>query len=333
MMARFKVHFAGPLVSFQDRGRIGSLRFGVTGAGPMDRFAYEAVHSMLGQKPGGTVIEISLGGLILECVEGEVTVALAGGGFLWSVGSAPMGDGWQVMHVRQGDKITIRGGGWGSWCYLGFSGEPAVDPWLGSTATHAISGLGGGLLTAGLQFDVQNAELRGERIGAYDCPLLARPLGEVRVVLGPQEHRFAPGMVEVLCSEPFALTDGFDRMGVRLDGPELRLGDALSIPSEPLLRGSLQVSGEQIVTVLLADHHTMAGYPKIATVIGCDVDRLSQLRAGDQVRFRAVRPEEAVAAVREHAGLVEAALDSLAAPRLALDERLMQLNLISGVVG
>ena len=64
--ARFKVSFAGPLVSFQDKGRIGHLRFGVSSSGPMDRLAHRAAHALVGNSNAGSAIEVSLGGLILE---------------------------------------------------------------------------------------------------------------------------------------------------------------------------------------------------------------------------------------------------------------------------
>ena len=120
---------------------------------------------------------------------------------------------------------------------------------------------------------------------------------------------------------------------MRLAGPELALGDALSIPSEPIVRGSVQVSGDGVPTVLLADHQTMGGYPKIATVVDGDLDRLAQCRSGDRVRFQVVEPQAAVAYAREQRALRAAALEEIRAPRASLEERLLSRNLIDGVVG
>ena len=68
--ARLKVGFAGPLVSVQDAGRFGQMRFGVPASGPMDRVACRAAFAALG-RPVGACIEVSLGGLVLEREESD----------------------------------------------------------------------------------------------------------------------------------------------------------------------------------------------------------------------------------------------------------------------
>ena len=86
--ARFRIVFAGPHVAFQDGGRPGLMRFGVTRSGPMDSLAHAAANLAVGRPADATAVEVSLGGLVLDCVEGAVTLAVAGGGFV-------------VAHVRQ----------------------------------------------------------------------------------------------------------------------------------------------------------------------------------------------------------------------------------------
>lgn len=329
--ARFRVIFAGPLVSFQDSGRVGHLRFGVSASGPIDRFSHAAANVMLGNTATNTGIEVSLGGVVLECISGETTIVLAGGCFKLTCADQAS-EGWVARTVRQGDKIAIRAGAWGSWAYLAFAGRLLVDEWLGASATHSMSGFGGGALTTGLEFEVSDAEARENRIGDYACPKIASPQQDVRVVIGPQDQHFEPHSVDAFCTQPFQITDAFDRMGVRLDGPTLVLKNALSIPSEPIVRGSVQVSGDGVPTVLLADHQTTGGYPKIATVISGDVDRMAQLRAGEAIRFRALSAQKAVEAVREYRSFTNDALAQFSAPRATLAEKLQNLNLIDGVV-
>ncbi len=329
--ARFKVVFAGPLVSFQDLGRIGHLRFGVSPSGPMDRFAHGAAQTMVGNRTNETAIEVSLGGLILECIEGETTFAAAGGGFSVICGAA-QNEGWIAQRVLRGDKITLRAGSWGSWAYVAFAGQIEVDTWLGATATHSMSGFGAGALQAGMEFSVKDAEVRERREGQYTCPACAKPASDVHVVIGPQDQHFDPASVQLFTSQSYALTDAYDRMGVRLTGPTLSLLNALSIPSEPIVRGSVQVSGDGVPTVLLADHQTTGGYPKVATVVSRDVDRLTQLRAGDALRFRAISATKAVQYARDQSERDQKALAQIAEPRATLGEKLLNTNLIGGVV-
>lgn len=153
--------------------------------------------------------------------------------------------------------------------------------------------------------------------------------------MGPQDALFDADARVALTAETFHLTDAFDRMGVRLDGPRLSIGGALSIPSEPVARGAIQVAGDGgVATVLLADHQSTGGYPKIATVIGPpDQDGLAQLRARDALRFQAISPAEAVTLARAHAAARATWLAEVTTPpRGTLIERLMRENLVDGVV-
>ena len=151
-------------------------------------------------------------------------------------------------------------------------------------------------------------------------------------MFGPQDRYFSEEKRERLVSEPFALTDAFDRMGVRLSRP--RLADAaLDMPSEPAAIGSIQVSGDGVPTVLLADHQTTGGYPKIATVVSDQVGGLVQHRSRSQISFRRVEPEAAVQELRAHRQQVAVFLASLRAKPTTLLHRLMSVNLIDGVTG
>ncbi|MCA0401336.1 MAG: biotin-dependent carboxyltransferase family protein [Proteobacteria bacterium] len=295
--AVFKVLHAGPHVSVQDGGRRGLMRFGVPASGAMDRNALEVANAALGNDPAAPAIEVSAGGLALECLEGRATFAVVGGGFDVALDEVH-GGAWRIGTIRAGQRLAIRPGHWGSWTYLAFAGHLASTRWLNSAATHGRSGFGGGRLVPGGRVILEEARWREDLVGDIPCPVSARPRGEMRIVLGPQDRFFEPEAIRALLSQPFALTDSYDRMGVRLAGPPLRVNAALDMPSEPILRGSIQVSGEGIATVLLADHQTTGGYPKIATIIAEDLDGFVQLRARNTVTFRAISPAMAVEIAR-----------------------------------
>jgi len=329
--ATLRIGFAGPHVSFQDAGRRGHKRFGVPASGPMDRLSHAAANAALGNAVGTTCLEISMGGLMVECSTGALSIAVAGGKFALDHAGAKSG-GWRVLTLQPGDRLTIRPGAWGSWAYLAVAGDIVAPRWLGHTATHSISGFGGGAITTGQQIRVTNAERREDREGDIAQPGFVPPRGQARVVMGPQDQHFRPQAVQDFQTSRFQLSDAYDRMGVRLNGPRLGLKDVLSIPSEPILRGSLQVAGDGVTTVLLADHQTSGGYPKIATVIAPDLDQMTQLRARDDIRFEAITPDQAVTIARQYAQQRATYLHSIAIPRGSLLQRLMRENLVSGVI-
>ena len=298
--ARLRVAFAGPHVTIQDAGRPRLMRFGVPASGPMDRRSFAIANVALGNEPGAPGIEVSRAGLVLECLSGAVTVAIVGGGFIVELGGQKCGS-WTIVTVRAGQKLTIRPGPWGSWTYLSFAGHLQSETWLGSAATHGPSGLGAGRLMRDQIITISDAETRESRVGSIPCPVWARPLTTLHCVLGPQDRFFSAQALRDFTSARFFLTDAYDRMGVRLRGPALQPEAALSIPSEAILRGSVQVSGDGAATILLADHQTTGGYPKIATVLSDDIDGFVQCRPHAAIRFQDMMPSAAVDLARNRA--------------------------------
>lgn len=287
----------GPIATIQDQGRPGSMRFGVPASGPMDRRSFAIANAALGNPTGAPAVEVSIGGLSLECLEGSVTVAVAGGGFRVEADGIAT-PSWTVRTLCKGAALSIKPGPWGSWTYVAFAGALDANRWLGSAATHQPSGRGGGRLSTGQRLVIREADLRSDRVGTIPFPVTARPRSFVRIVMGPQDRFFPEAVIGDLLSKTFVLTSAYDRMGVRLAGPSLRPDKPLDMPSEPIVRGSIQVAGDGVATVLLADHQTTGGYPKIATIIPDDVDAFAQLRSRDSVAFRSISPGDAVAVTR-----------------------------------
>ena len=325
----FSISFAGPLVTFQDIGRPGNMRYGVSASGPMDIISFEAANAVLGNETKQTAIEISLGGLILQCHEGSITLAITGGDFLIEYQGQKISS-WTVLTIQKGERLSIRAGKSGSWAYLAFSGKLNVKDWLKSNSTHSTSGFGGGVLKTGQKFTLTDASNQANRIG----PILKPSFNTndlIHAVLGPQDQHFMNTAIEIFSDSIFKVSDNYDRMGMQLTGPKLELKSALSIPSEPVVKGSIQVSGDGIPTILLADHQTTGGYPKIATVISSDINRLVQFRSNQSVEFILISSNEALQKTRKFLDMKEKYLQKISISRGTLEQRLMSENLIGGV--
>jgi biotin-dependent carboxylase-like uncharacterized protein len=321
MRAVLLVEAAGPLTTLQDGGRVGHLRHGVTHSGPIDRAGFAAAHVMLGNPVGAAAVEVSHGGVVLRCIEGEVAFALAGGDFVATLDGVSLG-GWNGGVLRPGSRLVVRDGGGSNWATLAFGGEIQCREWLGSSATLALAGLGGGRLVAGDRVVV------GVRPGVEPRNIVppSRENAPVRVVMGPQADSFSDETVAALLGESFAIGPAFDRMGVVLQGAPL-VPLSVSMLSAPVLRGNVQVNGDGVATILLADHQTTGGYPRIASVISADLDRVAQLRSGQSLRFVAVTAGEAVELARAAAACCAG---WMVATRF--EERLAGANLIDGAV-
>ena len=123
--------------------------------------------------------------------------------------------------------------------------------------------------------------------------------GFLRIVRGAHWDRFTPEAQRSLVTNAFAVTPDSDRMGARLDGPELERIDATDLLSEAVAPGTLQVPPNGKPILLLGDCQTIGGYPKIAHVITVDLPMAAQLWPGDAVRFREVSLAEAQDLLRE----------------------------------
>jgi allophanate hydrolase len=325
--ARLLVEAAGPLTTIQDSGRRGWMRFGVSPSGPVDSLAFRAALAAVGAEAGdGLALELSMGGLTLGCREGACGFALAGPGFTAHLDGAPLG-GWTVGTLHAGQRLTVRSGT-GNWGYLALAGTLDVRRWLGRAATHAGAGLGAGAVVAGQELAAEDCRVLAPR--GFAAPPDAAPIDTVRAVLGPQERFFTAADRARLIAEPFRTTARMDRMGLVLDGPAL-VPTSLDMPSEAIAFGNLQVDGAGRITLLLADHQTSGGYPRIATLLSRDAARVAQLPAGAMVRIQPVSAAEAVRIARAEAARQQTWLAAVAEAE-PLETRLMQRNLITARV-
>lgn len=329
MNAKLKIVQVGPSVSVQDGGRAGHLRFGVSGSGAMDRAALVLANAALNNSPLHPAVEVSLGGITVECSEGSVSIAIVGGAFNSQLNNAAI-PAWSMCSMQAGDTLKIRPGTWGSWCYLAFAGQLKSPKWLNSYSVHLNSGVCGKPLQQDDILNVTNAVVVANETCSLGDPESLQPQNLIRAVIGPQERFFDTATIEKLFDHGFTVSNEYDRMGMRLTGCTLPINAALDMPSEPISRGSLQVPGHGDPICLMADHHTAGGYPKIATVISADQDTLSQHRTGDTVRFVAVTTAQAVQIAREHASQFDQALKAMLLNKVSVTERLWASNLISG---
>ena len=96
------------------------------------------------------------------------------------------------------------------------------------------------------------------------------------------------------------VTNNTDRMGARLEGYKLEHLNSFNIPSEGIAKGSIQVPGDGQPIVLLNDHPTVGGYPKIAHIITADYNNFIQKQPGSEITFKKVSLKEAELAFNEH---------------------------------
>ena len=279
------VEQAGPFTTVQDLGRPGLASLGVSPSGAFDRAAAHQANALVGNRDDAAVLEVLAGGLVLRVDGPGRHVAVTGAAAPALVDGRPVGSGHPVL-LRDGQRLRIGRATHGARVYLAVAGGLLTDRVLGSRSADTLSGLGGGRVPDGARLPV--GEPTGG-IGTLDVPWLSR-LGEVTVdlVLGPRDDWFTPSAVRTFLETAWTVSAECDRVGVRLVGPALERSRSDELPSEPCVRGSVQVAADGLPIVFGPDHPVTGGYPVVGVVVDHDTDRLAQLVPGDVVRFRAV---------------------------------------------
>ena len=340
MIPALKVLAPGLHTTVQDLGRYGYQAMGVPVSGALDAVSLRLANRLLANADNAPALEILHQGPTLEVVADIVHVALAGGDAAFqlideTVVTIP---GWRSLRLRRNQVFRVGQLGRVACCYLTVDGGFAVEPCLGSRSTFVRGGLGGfegRVLRVGDLLTLrENVEESQEEFRLREPPPIGRDEA-IRVVLGPQDDHFTDEAIATLLQVEFTISKSADRMGMRLDGPLLHHRDGYNIVSDGIATGAIQVPGSGQAILLLADHQTTGGYPKIATVISADVAVVGRRRPGDAIRFKAVSVAEGERLRREQEMILEALSAAMepAGPRDDVDADLLyRANLISGVV-
>lgn len=294
----------GFLTTVQDAGRWGWSRFGIPPSGPMDLPAYLAANALVGNPENTAALEITLTGPHL-ITSNDCLIAVCGAEYEIHVGSLPVPT-WHAVFVRRGYPITFGKHSQGIRCILAISGGIDVPKFLGSRSTYlkgTFGGCEGRALQSGDQLPTGQSKMHewmwraGRSVPPTKNNLVTSPQ-PIRVVLGPQLHHFGQSTIATFLHETYTISPSSDRMGYRLHGPALDYREDINGASgasitDGIVTGCIQVPPDGRPIVMMVDHQTTGGYPKIATVIQADLPRLAQLSPGDNVRFAAITLAEA----------------------------------------
>jgi biotin-dependent carboxylase-like uncharacterized protein len=275
----------GPLATVQDRGRAGYAGIGVPRSGAADAAAAGLANRLVGNLDTAATVEVTAGGLRVRA-ERALLVAVTGAPAPVSVDgrAAPFG---APFPLAAGSELALGRPPVGLRTYLAVRGGVDVPPVLGSRSTDTLSGLGPAPLAPGDLLPV--GDLRGEEPFVDVAPVRAPSSAPVlRVLPGPRRDWLQPAAWTRLTTRPWTVTANSNRVGLRLDGPELTRARDDELPSEGLVPGALQVPPDGAPVLFLADHPVTGGYPVLAVVLTADLPAAAQLRPGDTLTFRPV---------------------------------------------
>jgi 5-oxoprolinase (ATP-hydrolysing) subunit C len=301
------VEEVGPATSVQDLGRFGGQRFGLGTAGAMDRAALALAQALVGASPTTAAIEIGPFAAKFKAVGGTVRVALAGCERAIKVGDKSIALNTTVS-LADGETLSLGYAKGGVFTYLAIEGGIRAAPVMGSLSVHMRAGLGspfprplrvGDSLAVLAATDTRERHIvRSQGTGQGTAP--------IRCVLGPQDDYFSAEVIAQFLATSWRVSAISDRMGYRLEGAPLTHAKGFNIVSDGIANGSIQIPGNGLPLVLLADRGTTGGYPKIATIISADLGRVAQTGVGQTMQFQAISIDAAHAIARAVAAEIAA---------------------------
>lgn len=297
-MTSLLVESPGLLTTVQDLGRPGFGARGISASGAADPVALQLGNLLVGNAPGAAALEMTLMGGNFIFSE-PTAIALAGSDFAATLNGQTL-DTWRNYSVAAGEELRVGPTRAGARCYLCIAGGIEVEPFLGSASTHLVSGLGGFAGRGLRKGDVLRIRDAGtkfvERALSSAVLRLLHPRGVLRVTDGPQCDLFSAETVRSLYEKEFRVTEESNRLGLRLEGPALKLTLQQEMITEGVTLGAIQITPSGQPIVLFVEQQTTGGYPKFANVISADHFRLGQLRPRDSIRFERVSFAQARAA-------------------------------------
>ncbi|MFN4058797.1 MAG: biotin-dependent carboxyltransferase family protein [Roseinatronobacter sp.] len=320
---------AGPGISVQDLGRSGTLGQGLSRGGALDPVALVEGAVLLGQDAGLAALEIVGSFLTIEATS-PVRIALTGTPMRATLDGAAVA--WNASHTLPKAVRLDLSASPGGVSYLHLGGGIDAPQLLGSRSAHLTAGIGR-MVAAGDTFPAGKDQ--GTRTGLTVTPLPRFDGGLLRLVETPQTALFSPAQRARFVETLFTKDTRANRMGQKLhhSGPGFACEGGLQVLSDTIVPGDIQITGDGAPFVLLAECQTTGGYPRIGTVLPCDLPRLVQAPAGAALRFAFVSFDEADAIEQGHATKLRALRDSLRPlirdPRDMAD--LLAHQLVSGV--
>ncbi|SIS49151.1 biotin-dependent carboxyltransferase family protein [Paracoccus saliphilus] len=280
---------ADGILTVQDMGRSGHLAKGLSRGGAVDRQALIEAAVLLGADEPLSGIEMAGAGGLFE-VEQPMRIALTGAPMVATLDGVPLR--WHASHsVKPGQILHIGGVQAGSYGYLTPGGGMASDEWLGSQAAHLSIGIFSPLAPGAL--------LTGPDPCPDAPPRVIDPVarfngGKVRVIDGPQTGLFADDVLGAFFETEFTRSDRGNRQGVRFDADRGFASEhAAGLASDLIGPGDLQMTGDGVPFVLLAECQTIGGYPRLGTIIPIDLPIAAQAAPGTKLRFQRIALDEA----------------------------------------
>ena len=293
----FEVIRPGINTTYQDFGRKNLYHIGVPFSGAMDNRNYLISNKLVNNKINNAVIEFAYQGPMLK-FNGESTTFAITGDVNFNIkrkknSILEKGNSYQTYNLKSEDEIDILSTNRSVYGYLAIAGNIDVNLFGNSCSTNTKAKIGsnnGEKIKKGDKIFFSNSDGKTQ---LKKLNYINTKIEQIRVIRGTNYDYFSKESKNIFFKNEFNVTKLTDRMGMRLEGNKIKNKVDTNIKSEGLIKGTIQIPADGNPIIMLSDHGTIGGYPKIGVVISADYDKLVQIVPGSKIKFKEVSLSDA----------------------------------------
>ena len=294
-MNRFEIIRAGINTTFQDDGRNHLHHIGVPSSGVMDKRNYILANSLVGNKIDKPVIEFAYQGPLIRYKGDKINIVITGDVIFKLIKKEIKFEGncYESYLIEDGDQIDIVSTNKSVYGYLAIGGEFDLKFQWGSCSINTKANVGS---NNGKKFQ-NNQKINILNINSNPLKkkldYINTRIEKIRVIKGTNFNYFSDEGKKIFFEKEFIVSKLSDRMGMRLEGQRIENIVDTNIRSEGLIKGVIQIPADGNPIIMLSDHGTIGGYPKMGVVISADYDKLVQLSPGSKIKFQEIELSDA----------------------------------------
>ena len=291
----FEVMRAGINTTFQDLGRKNLYHIGIPFSGAMDNRNFILANAIAENKENIPVIEFAYQGPLLRFKGEKVNFNITGNVSFNLIKKEEQIEGncYQNYTLEDGDQLDILSTNKSVYGYLAISGNFDVQFQWNSCSINTKANIGandGKKIEKDQLIEILDTHSRNSK---RKLEYINSKIENIRVIKGTNFNYFSDEDKKTFFEKEFTVTKLTDRMGMRLEGPKIENIVDTNIKSEGIIKGVIQVPADGNPIIMLSDHGTIGGYPKIGVVISADYDKLVQLPAGSKIKFKEIELSDA----------------------------------------
>jgi biotin-dependent carboxylase-like uncharacterized protein len=261
----------------------------------MDKRNYILANTLVGNAISKPVIEFAYQGPLLKYRGDKISFVITGD-VIFKVIKKKIEincNCYENYIIEDGDLIDIISTNKSVYGYLAISGDFDLKFQWGSCSINTKAKIGandGHKLEKGKKIDILNVN---SEVTKKKLNYINTKIEKIRIIKGTNFNYFSDEGKKVFFEREFTVSKLSDRMGMRLEGQKIQNIVDTNIRSEGLIKGVIQVPADGNPIIMLSDHGTIGGYPKIAVVISADYDKLVQLSPGSKIKFQEIELSDA----------------------------------------